>query len=199
MTSTSTSSAGVATPGDYLLYADSYWLAAKRLFNAQPLPGVSSPGLEAHHLLPGLTLVSICIELAFKAFFVMHNFDEAQLKDIGHNLKKALNQARALGFCVKCGSVATTKIDADIDYLDGIYRTTSLKYPREPRAFVGNPDYLELAKCLIIAAASCCSVTGLRSLSEQAFDGPQVGIITNTSTSGAGRYLSPSKPKGNAK
>ena len=143
--------------------------------------------------------MSICIELAFKAFFVMHKFDEAQLKVIGHNLKKALNQARKLGFFANFENVATTKIDADIDYLDEIYRTTSLKYPLEPRAFVGNPDYLELAKLLVCEASSCCSVTGLRSLTEQAFDGPQFGRITNTSTSGAGRYLSTSQPKGNSK
>lgn len=188
MTNTPTTSSGAANPGDYLLYADSYWLAAKRLFNGQPLPGIPLPGLESHLLLPGLTLVCICIELSFKAFLVKNNFDEDQLKDVGHNLMKALGKVRQRGFFDCCEDVADSKIDADIEYLDDLYRTTSLKYPLAPRAFAGRPDYLDLAQFCIRVASAQCSVGDLRSLVEPAFDGPIVGRVTNTSTSGAGRY-----------
>ncbi len=188
MTSISNHPAGPASPGDYLLYADSYWLAAKRLFNSQAFPGVPMPGLEAHHLLPGLTLVCICLELTFKAFLVKNNFSEGQLKVIGHNLKRALGEARQRGFFDCCEEVAHPKINADIECLDELYRTTSLKYPLTPRAFAGRPDYLELAQFCIQVASDRCSVTGLRSLVEPAFDGPIVGRVTNTNTSGASRY-----------
>ncbi len=195
MTSAPTPPSGAATPGDYLLYADSYWLAAKRLFNAHPLPGIPLPGLEAHHLLPGLTLVCICIELTLKAFLVKHKFDERKLKGIGHNLKQGLVEVTALGLFNHCQGLARAKVEDDIDYLDGIYNTTLLKYPQAPRAFRGKPDYLELAQFLLRGASTCCSVTGLMSVVEPAFDGPQFGRITNTATSGAGRYVeAPSKP-----
>jgi hypothetical protein len=183
MTSKPTTSTGAATPGDYLLYADSYWLAAKRLFNGQPLPGIPLPGLESHLLLPGLTLVCISIELSFKAFLAKKNFDERQMKDVGHNLKRALTEVRQRGFFDECEQVANAQIDTDIEYLDGIYCSTSLKYPLAPRTFRGDPTYLELAQFLIRVAASCCSVDQLRSLSESAFDGPQFGRITNSDTS----------------
>ena len=197
MTPPPTTSTGAATPGDYLLYADSYWLAAKRLFNAQPLPGIPLPGLEAHHLLPGLTLVCICIELTLKAFLVQHKFDESKLKKaIGHSLKQALVAVSDLSFFDHCEELAMAKVEDDIAYLDGIYNTTLLKYPQAPREFRGKPDYLELAQFLLRGASKFCSVTELRSLVEPAFDGPQFGRITNCATSGAGRHVMPAKTDG---
>jgi predicted xylose isomerase-like sugar epimerase len=194
MTSQSTTSSGAATPGDYLLYADSYCLAAKRLFNAQPPPDGPSPGLDAHQLLPGLTLVSISIELTLKAFLVMHKWKEGQLRAISHDLKKALTKARELRFFENWVSPAQATLEADIDYLSGIYATTLVKYPNKPTEFAGKPEYLLLALELLRHAATLCSVPGLRSLVEPLGDAMSV-MPTSFATSGAGRYEAVAKPE----
>ena len=178
-----------ASPGDYLLYADSYWLAAKRLFNSHPLQGIPMPGLEAHHLLPGLTLVCISIELSLKAVLVLHGFDHERLrKEVGHDLVRALGKASKLGLFADCEELNRPRIDAEIEYLNSLYKTPILKYPHKPRSFAGRPEYLDLAQFLIRASASCCSVEGLSSATEPPFDGPIVGRITNTATSGTGLF-----------
>jgi hypothetical protein len=82
----------IATPMNFWSMAREYLVAAQTLINADRRAVV---GFASH---PTLLLLSHGTELALKAYLLSQGVSVNELKKIGHDLRKSLNQAETKGF-----------------------------------------------------------------------------------------------------
>jgi hypothetical protein len=180
-----TSSPQAATPQDFLHYADSYLSAAGVLYNQPAGPYV---GADAHHLLPALYLLSLCIELTLKGFILNREptFDRIQQMDLGHDLLAAFQRAQASDLFEQDPGLASPAIANDINYLNDRYERHQLRYPTAPLDYGGEFSRLTLAKHLLLTVARACGVTGLRVQSADAVQIPASQFrVENVAVSGS--------------
>lgn len=115
MTVTVTPSDSRTTPLGVWRYGYDYLKAARRLDDADPNPWVSS----------NVTHQCVCqaVELAFKSFLLAHGKTLNDLRDIGHSMLRAMQEAEQLGLTPRPAGQR-----AAITQMDGYYRQHEFRY-----------------------------------------------------------------------